>query len=136
MRLFLFFSPFFCTLLVSCSLYESGGREAIEKNQSGIVGGFNTFNKKLTHYSACNSTYEEPEFLKAPLEVIETSYENEDISVFYSGISSPRWLAVYRYDSILQLHSHCKIYSLSGLSLNPTKIKQAIDIGVSNLKKL
>ena len=62
-----------------CTVYQSGGRAAIEKNQSNLVGTYSTgYDAKLEYYYKCSTSVTTPDFLKEPLEVVESIYEQKN----------------------------------------------------------
>lgn len=132
--------------LTSCSLYESSGREAIEKNQNNIMPPAvfaNGLDKKFDHYYTCVSARDLPVFLREPLEVIETRHEIENISVMLNTGSPPDWVAVYRYNEDLMEHESCKIYFIYSPPSKKTRVPRhytlnqilrAANIGIHQIK--
>ncbi len=123
--------------LAACSLYESSGHKAIEKNQGGIVtaGGLvaSGFGLKPYSYYTCARSLTTPDFLKEPLEVLETPFEQENFSVLLNSQSSPGWLAVYRHQN--EFYDTCKIYFLQSSTSAEEVYLNAAHIGVTQLKK-
>lgn len=126
------FTVFSLVFLSSCSIYESNGREIIEKNQGGIVA--SGFSFKTNVYYVCSRSYVTPEFLKAPLEVIETEYEKKNISVLYNEHSQPHSVVVYHHNVLGELYDSCKMFFLKRVSTE-SQILDAAQLGIEQLKK-
>jgi hypothetical protein len=140
MRRFYFHSVTLATsllLLNGCSLYESAGRKAIEKNENGIVV-LSTMGLSgdPLHYYNCEKRSTLPSFLKEPLEVIETEYESQGLSVMTTSSSASPWIAVYRHNAEQDAHTHCKVYPLRSSSLSRPAILNAARVGVAQVTAL
>ena len=123
-------------LLTSCTLYESGGRQAIEKNENNIVGSYSAgLSTNHQHYYVCSRTKELPDFLLEALEVMETPYEKHNFSVLLNSRVTPKWIAIYHHNSELNAHEQCKVYFLKNKSLNKKRILRAARVGVQKINE-
>jgi hypothetical protein len=123
--------------LTSCTLYESGGRQAIEKNENNLVGSYAAgLSAKHQHYYVCSHTKELPDFLLEALEVIETPHETRNFSILLNARTTPKWIAVYRHNLELNTHEQCKIYFLNNQPINKKRILIAANIGVQKISEL
>lgn len=93
-----------------CTLYQSGGRKAIETNQGGLLGA--GINSVLNAYYNCEHTFDTPDFLKEGLEVVDTPFESQNYSILYDRHSSPPLIAVYSNDTEEKSYRFCKVYML------------------------
>lgn len=81
---------------MGCSLYQSSGREAIEKGlipievASGLDTHFQTF-------YLCKKDYSTPAYLKVPLEVLEAPHLPKEYSVLLQDHKEPYWVLVYTH---------------------------------------
>jgi hypothetical protein len=123
-------------LLCSCTLYQSEQRKAIEKNTDGIVV-FTGLTPEMKNYFVCTQANELPDFLKEPLEVVDTPYEADNYSTLFSAQSVPQWLGVYHHDNVKNVHDYCKIYFLKSTShLHSRALVEAAKIGVEQIEKM
>ncbi len=121
-------------LLVSaCSMYESPGRKAIESNEGGIVGTFG-LSESLTEFYVCGRETTEPDFLKSPLEVVETPFDAQNITTLYNSQSSPPSVIVYTVTAN-STYAFCRVSSLLPTSKNLTTF-QIQKIAESAAKKI
>lgn len=98
MRRFRFLRVLICLSFVSaglagCSLYESAGRKIIETNENNIVGAYG-FNSRHTLKYKCIGSRQVPEFMRAPMEVVSTPYEAENMTVLIDIHATPVFLAI------------------------------------------
>lgn len=122
--------------LLGCSLYESNQRKAIEKNENNIVGSFSGMSENLKYYYNCVRTVEMPEFLREPLEVVETPYERLGQSVLLNVRTEPFWVAVYQHHDS-QHHDYCKVYPIrTNSNLSHSEILFAARLGHNKMKLL
>lgn len=129
--LFLFAFPF----LLSCTLYTSEGREALEKNKNGIItiSGLNPNNTvEYTCYKSALAPYE----LNGPLHVLETSYESQGFSSYFvQEEGSLPYVLVYEdlgdEESQLDQYRFCRAKLLQ--SSSKASIDEAIDLVVFQL---
>ena len=103
-----FFSSYPSVLLVSnllisgllvtgslgCSLYQSTGREAIEKGTIPISSGLDA---SLNVLYECHKDYRTPHYLKAPFEVLEAPLIPREYSVLLQGAVEPFWVVIYTH---------------------------------------
>jgi hypothetical protein len=122
--------------IVGCSLYESSNRKAIENNSSGIVVLMNGIDKTITHYYVCSRSSTLPEFLKEPLEVIESPTASESYSVLLNESATPQWVVVYQTNVDSQTHDFCKIYMINQAPFNHSLVISAARLGVDKLGQL
>jgi hypothetical protein len=128
----------FVLFLAACTLYESGGREAIEKNQGNIVT--SGFSLSLNGYYRCERSLVTPDFLKEPLEVLDVSdwiekkFEKQDVSLLLQTSHTPHWLVVYTQQSLSQEYDSCKIYFLKPIR-SSTQISEGAQLAVAQMKK-
>lgn len=128
------FNTILLFFLSSCSLYESGGRQAIEKNEGNLVGSYVAgLSANQQHYYVCSRTKKLPDFLSEALEVIETPLETQNISVLLNSRSAPNWVAIYRQNLEFNHYDQCKIYFLKTKKLSAKRILQAAQIGVKKI---
>lgn len=127
---------FFSLFLCACSLYESSGRQAIEKDDGGIVT--SGLSLKPSGYYACSRTYTLPSFLKEPLEVLETPFEKKNYSVLFNTTSTPNWLVIYRHHpsvtSYVESYDSCKFFFLKS-EPTETDILSVVELGVEQLMR-
>ncbi len=130
----LIFNSLLLVFLASCSLYESGGRQAIEKNENAIVVRHSAgLSPNQQHYYVCSRTKELPGFLREALEVIETPFESRGFSVLLNARANQKWIAVYQHNVELNTHDQCKIYFLRSQHLNKKRVLNAAKIGVDKI---
>jgi hypothetical protein len=89
----------------ACTLYQSDGRQAIEKNKANIVGayGFDTVSK--THYE-CYLSAEAPSILHAQNEVLDTEFEKDGFSSLETH-GPDRRIIVYKFEEARTHHHYC-----------------------------
>lgn len=130
--------------LAACSLYESSGRQAIEKNEGGIVTSGLILEPQ--GYYVCSRAYILPDFLKEPLEVLATPYEKRNYSVLLKTNSAPDWLVIYKHNTAtegknenadegaIESYDSCKIFFLKP---NPPAIDllRSADLGAEQLMR-
>ncbi len=146
--------------LASCSVYESGQRKAIETNEGGIVGAYG-FAQSLTEYYICEQQTSQPDFLKSPLEVIDTPFDSKNITTLYNSKSNPPSVVVYTVASTensnavasassatntssianttsSDLYTFCRVSSLlpSTRNLSAEKIQQIARFATQQIEKL
>lgn len=123
-------------ILASCSIYESGGRKAIETNEGNLVGSY-SFAQTLTEYYICEQQTVEPDFLKSPLEVIDTPFDSKNLTTLYNSHSNPPSVIVYTV-SAKDTYTFCRISSLmpSSQNLSLQKIQQIARLASVQIDKL
>ena len=123
-------------LICSCSVYESGGRKAIETNENNIVGSYG-FSQSLTEYYICEQQSTEPEFLKSPLEVIDTPFDSKNITPLYNSSATPPAVIVYTVNAN-SIYTFCRIstFTPATRSLLSSKIQQMAQLAHTQLDKL
>jgi hypothetical protein len=120
----LFFLIFATVALSACSIYESDGRKAIEKNQGNIVG--SGVSPLLGLFYICEQTTNAPTFTKDPLEVVESEYEEAHISTLLNQQSEPHWIVAYHHNEETLVHTFCKVYPGKNKSFNNIKKAAAL----------
>src|SRR5262245_41698230 len=98
------------SLLQACSIYQSGGREAIEKDSGNIVTK-SGFTEAFTHYFECEGTHKRPGFLDKANQVLVTPFETADYTVLTSQTDPLKWITVFRYMEDNKAYFFCKIQS-------------------------
>lgn len=126
----------FVFLISACSVYESGGRKALENNEGDIIGAYGVAGTPSDFYF-CSSEKSEPEFLKSPLEVIETTLDAENFTTLYNAESTPPSVIVYTVDSNNK-YSYCRVSHFSPLtkSLSIEKILQFSNFAANRIKQI
>ena len=123
------FSIFF---LSACSLYQSDGRKAIEKNSAGIVtlqGYDSVQNIKFSCYQSGSAPYE----MKGPIQVIDNEFEELGYSVYLINEALAKKLLVYQVPSDQTAHNFCNLDTFDDLS--KVKIHSAVRLGVQLLSE-
>jgi hypothetical protein len=128
--LFAFVAASLLANLISCTAYQSGGRRVIAENQNGILNGLST--TPLSYYT-CSTSIDEPDFLKEPLDVIETPFEDQNFSVLHNADHAPDWVAIHRFNETLNRHEQCKIYFLGGHLMQKHELTLAAKLGVNKI---
>jgi len=105
------FSSFFI-FIFGCTVYQSDGRQAIEKNKANIVGtfGFDPYHK--VDYR-CEMGGDAPDALHSPTEVIESEFEASGYSSFLIKKYPHKEILVYRYDPNSHYHHICRLHLMS-----------------------
>jgi len=112
--------------LVGCSIYESSGHKAIAENQGGILtAGLNT---RLQYYYECRRENDVPGFLKDPMEVIETEFESQNISILAHPTADAPWVVAYHHLPNTNLYTYCKVFSLYTKQVRTHKDAAALGI--------
>lgn len=130
-----FLAAFFISSLGACTLYKSSGREALEKNEGGIIGVFaKGFDAENDYYYSCSSSKIVPEFLKQALVVIETPFESQNFSTLLSEQRSimrvSQSLIVYRLDEETETYNYCRISYLRQIPMTSSQLLTAAKMGV------
>lgn len=118
--------------IASCTLYQSEGRELLEKNKNGIVSF--EFNAQKTIRYSCHRSAVPPEELSGPVEVLETNYEEQGFSSYLQRKNLETYILVYeslKIDKLHTEHNFCRLQLLS--DPKPELVYEAIDIGVFQL---
>lgn len=117
--LFLFLFP------VACTVYQSDGRQIIEKNKLQAVGAYGFDPVSKTQYS-CFMSADLPEVLQMPNTVIETEYEKDGFSTLETVAEIEPQLIVYKYDHERDHHHYCNLRMME-----PSKVSQKSAIRLS-----
>lgn len=134
MRLILFF----CILISvsACSLYQSDGRKAIEKNTANVVTGTG-FDSVQNIKFVCYQSGSEPAETKGPIQVIDNEFDEAGIATYLIDDSQTKKLLVYRVPTQgqpqPQPHNFCHLDTLDDLTY--IKIRSAIRLGVQLLSE-
>lgn len=117
---------FLISILSGCTLYQSDGRQAIEKNKADIVGAFGFDAVSKAHYS-CFMSADLPQILQAPNHVIETEYEKQGFSSFGTFVDGSAQVVVYKLELDNERHHHCNLrLSESSLDSQNSAIRLAV----------
>jgi hypothetical protein len=125
-------SLFFGLSLSGCTLYQSSGREAIEKDSGQIVTS-SGFSPNFKSYYNCMSSDKMPDFLKQDLEILNTKNEPEFVTVLASEKNSPSWIYVYTYKEMSGFHYSCQVYKMDHVELTTEDL---VNVGVFEINNL
>lgn len=119
-------------ILINCSIYETGGRKAIEDNQGGIVV-LRGHSDDLSMYYECSITSYMPHFLKTELYVLSSKYEPFGYSVFATHLNQPQSVYVYLHNEQANTYTHCHVHNLRK-NVQPSEI--LIELGHNKVQEL
>ncbi len=121
-------------LLTGCTLYQSEGREALEKNKGGIIN-TSGFDIQRNMAYECATSAQVPLEMNGPTVVLETPYETQGFSSYLVQEPNVEKILVYRYSKESSLHSFCRIEPVSALNekLNYKTSLEAVEFGVTLL---
>lgn len=126
----------FCFLpsLLSCTLYQSEGRVALEKDKNGIITASGLNLSSSIEY-ICYKSALAPFELNGPLHVIETSFESQGFSSYLVNEDpGSKYVLVYealREETEADQHRFCRAKFLQPSS--KSLIEEAIDLVVFQL---
>ena len=125
----------FLVSVAACTVYQSDGRQAIEKNKANIVGTFGFDIKTQTHYS-CFISADTPSVLQTPNEVIENEFEKDGFSSQLHMSDEGPQLVIYKYDADRSQHHYCTLKTLDNTSAAQTDaIRLAVDLLIQQISK-
>lgn len=130
MRLILSF--FILVFVSACSLYQSDGRKAIEKNTASVVTGTG-FDSVQNIKFVCYQSGSAPAETKGPIQVIDNEFDEAGIATYLIDDSQSKKLLVYQVPTQDQAHNFCHLDTLDDLSY--IKIRSAIRLGVQLLSE-
>lgn len=128
---FLFFISIIYLSSVSCTVYESEGREALKENKNNIIT-VTGFNDEGSIKYTCYHSGAAPAELSGPLEVIESQYDSQGFSSYLNKSSEQVFVLVYENkEETKNMHSFCRLNLLKEADLELSY--EAIDLGVFHL---
>jgi hypothetical protein len=122
--------------LVGCTVYQSDGREAIEKNKAQIVTLSRTDgDPEDSFHIVCSYGRSTTDDIRPPAEVVETEFESRGFSTFLRQSAKAWSVVVYRSggSGANDIHSQCLMTTEQGLTRE--RLRSAVELGVTHQPK-